>query len=98
MATIRDMIPEFELFQPQGLDDAVTLLERYGGDTYREGEASYDANPNTVRNNRLDLKVPANYLAGMSWERPRAPAQERTMGLKLDSSRTSAWKMRGSKR
>ncbi|MEE2778506.1 MAG: xanthine dehydrogenase family protein subunit M [Acidobacteriota bacterium] len=34
MATIRDMIPEFELFQPQGLDDAVTLLERYGEDAW----------------------------------------------------------------
>ncbi len=42
--------------------------QRYGGDTYREGDAQYDPGLNTVRNNRLDLKVPANYLAGMDWE------------------------------
>ncbi len=42
--------------------------QRYGGDTYREGDPKYDPGLNTVRNDRLDLKVPANYLAGMDWE------------------------------
>ena len=42
--------------------------QRFGGSTHREGETDYDANLNTVRNDRLDLKVPSNYLAGMSWE------------------------------
>lgn len=30
MATIRDMIPAFELFQPTAVDDALDLLSRYG--------------------------------------------------------------------
>ena len=30
MATIRDMIPSFELFQPASVDDAIDLLDRYG--------------------------------------------------------------------
>jgi streptogramin lyase len=42
--------------------------QRYGGATYEEGDASYNASLNTVRNDRLDLKVPSKYLAGMSWE------------------------------
>gem|GEM_PF-6140137 len=42
--------------------------QRYGGSTYREGEAGYDPNLNTVKNDRLNLSLPANYLAGMSWE------------------------------
>src|SRR5687768_12454468 len=32
MATIRDMMPGFELFQPASLDGAMELLGRYGGD------------------------------------------------------------------
>jgi xanthine dehydrogenase YagS FAD-binding subunit len=34
MSTIRDMIPDFELFQPQALEDAVSLLDRYGEDAW----------------------------------------------------------------
>ena len=32
MATVRDTMPAFELFQPARLDDAITLLDRYGKD------------------------------------------------------------------
>ena len=32
MATIRDMIPAFELYQPSSMDDALDLLHRYGKD------------------------------------------------------------------
>ncbi|MEM1347014.1 MAG: MopE-related protein [Myxococcota bacterium] len=42
--------------------------QRYGGATYKEGDASYDTSLNTVKSGKLDLKVPSNYLAGMSWE------------------------------
>ena len=34
MAVIRDVIPAFELFQPVTVDDALTLLARYGGDAW----------------------------------------------------------------
>ena len=34
MAVIRDMIPTFELFQPANVDDAVALLNRFGGDAW----------------------------------------------------------------
>lgn len=42
--------------------------QRYGGDTYREGDPGYDPNLNTIRNNRLNLAIPSQYLAGMDWE------------------------------
>jgi hypothetical protein len=42
--------------------------QRYGGAVYREGEPGYDPNLNTVKNDRLNLAVPANYLAGLGWE------------------------------
>jgi xanthine dehydrogenase YagS FAD-binding subunit len=32
MATVRDTMPAFELFQPARIDDAITLLDRYGKD------------------------------------------------------------------
>lgn len=32
MATIRDMMPAFELFQPASVEDALELLDRYGDD------------------------------------------------------------------
>ena len=32
MATVRDMMPAFELYQPARIDDAVTLLDRHGKD------------------------------------------------------------------
>jgi xanthine dehydrogenase YagS FAD-binding subunit len=34
MAVIRDVMPEFELFQPASTDDAVSLLEEYGSDAW----------------------------------------------------------------
>jgi xanthine dehydrogenase YagS FAD-binding subunit len=34
MAVIRDVMPEFELFQPASTDDAVALLEEYGSDAW----------------------------------------------------------------
>ena len=34
MAVIRDVMPVFELYQPARVDDALTLLERYGGDAW----------------------------------------------------------------
>jgi xanthine dehydrogenase YagS FAD-binding subunit len=34
MATIRDMMPGFELFQPATAEDAVALLKRYGDDAW----------------------------------------------------------------
>jgi xanthine dehydrogenase YagS FAD-binding subunit len=34
MATMRDMIPGFELFQPASIDDAVELLDRHGRDAW----------------------------------------------------------------
>ena len=34
MPTIRDMIPDFELFQPRELEDAVALLGRYGDEAW----------------------------------------------------------------
>lgn len=37
MATIRDMMPAFELFQPSSVDDAMALLERYGSDAWLMG-------------------------------------------------------------
>ncbi len=34
MAVVRDVMPAFELFQPASVDDAVALVERYGGDAW----------------------------------------------------------------
>jgi xanthine dehydrogenase YagS FAD-binding subunit len=34
MAVIRDVMPDFELFQPASADDAVTLLAEYGSDAW----------------------------------------------------------------
>ncbi|MGB6429880.1 MAG: xanthine dehydrogenase family protein subunit M [Candidatus Acidiferrales bacterium] len=34
MAVIRDVMPDFELFQPASIDDAVTLLAEYGSDAW----------------------------------------------------------------
>jgi xanthine dehydrogenase YagS FAD-binding subunit len=34
MAVIRDVMPEFELFQPATIDDAVGLLDKYGKDAW----------------------------------------------------------------
>jgi xanthine dehydrogenase YagS FAD-binding subunit len=34
MAVIRDMMPAFELFQPATIDEAVTLLDRYGSSAW----------------------------------------------------------------
>jgi xanthine dehydrogenase YagS FAD-binding subunit len=34
MAVIRDMMPAFELFQPASIDDALTLLDRYGSEAW----------------------------------------------------------------
>src|SRR3984885_12380735 len=34
MAVIRDMMPAFELFQPASIDDALTLLDKYGRDAW----------------------------------------------------------------
>ena len=34
MATIRDMMPAFELYQPAGIDDVLTLLKRHGKDAW----------------------------------------------------------------
>lgn len=34
MAIVRDIMPQFELFQPMTLDDAVDLLARYGADAW----------------------------------------------------------------
>ena len=34
MAAIHDMMPAFELFQPAGVDDAMSLLERFGSDAW----------------------------------------------------------------
>jgi xanthine dehydrogenase YagS FAD-binding subunit len=34
MALIHDMIPAFELFQPAGVDEALSLLDRYGSDSW----------------------------------------------------------------
>src|SRR5262249_28489592 len=34
MAVIRDVMPVFELYQPASVDDAIKLLERYGGDAW----------------------------------------------------------------
>lgn len=34
MATMRDMIPGFDLFQPTSIDDAVNLLDRHGSDAW----------------------------------------------------------------
>jgi MYXO-CTERM domain-containing protein len=42
--------------------------QRYGGDTYREGDPGYQASLNTVRSGRMTMKVPSNYLSGMTWE------------------------------
>ena len=37
MATIRDMMPNFDLFQPASIGDAVALLDRYGSDAWTLG-------------------------------------------------------------
>lgn len=42
--------------------------QRYGGDTYREGDPGYQSSLNTVKSGRMTMKVPSNYLAGMTWE------------------------------
>src|ERR671916_848271 len=34
MAVIRDVMPAFELFQPASIDDALTLLDRYGSEAW----------------------------------------------------------------
>jgi xanthine dehydrogenase YagS FAD-binding subunit len=34
MAVIRDVMPAFELFQPASIDDALTLLDKYGRDAW----------------------------------------------------------------
>ena len=34
MATIRDMMPAFELFQPAGIDDVLALLKKHGKDAW----------------------------------------------------------------
>jgi len=34
MAVIRDMMPVFELFQPASIDDALTLIDKYGRDAW----------------------------------------------------------------
>jgi xanthine dehydrogenase YagS FAD-binding subunit len=34
MAVIRDMMPAFELFQPASIEDALTLLDRYGSEAW----------------------------------------------------------------
>ncbi len=34
MAVIRDMIPAFELFQPASVDEALSLLDEYGDDSW----------------------------------------------------------------
>jgi len=34
MAVIRDVMPDFELFQPASTDDAVELLDEYGSDAW----------------------------------------------------------------
>ncbi len=34
MATIRDMMPAFELYQPAGIDDVLALLKRHGKDAW----------------------------------------------------------------
>jgi xanthine dehydrogenase YagS FAD-binding subunit len=66
MAVIRDVMPAFELFQPASIDDALTLLDKYGRDAWvmAGGLDTFDWLKD--RTKRTNFVIDLSQVAGLS--------------------------------